>query len=366
MKKKYSFDFPLFIIILILLCIGINMVFSASMYEDFYTFNDRYYHLKKQLMWAGLGTIAMLLSANINYNIYKSKKLQISGLFLSIVLLVVVLFLPAVKEVHRWINVGINIQPSEIAKIMMIIYIAGNIVRKGDSIKKPSRYISIILISLVVALLVLKEPNMSTAMIILAITFCMLLVSGTKISYIVMTFLAGVAGGFVLMFTQSYRAGRATNFLNPWKDASGKGFQAIQSLLALGSGNLFGVGLGMSHQKFYYIPEAESDFIFAIIGEELGFIGVIFVIFLFILMTVRGLKIALECKDKFGTLLAVGITSYIAVQASINFLVVSSFMPVTGVPLPLISYGGSSLVITMFALGILLNISRYSPKNEVK
>lgn len=361
-KKKKPFDFPLFLVIIILLCIGITMVFSASMYEDFFYYHDKFYHFKKQLIWSAIGIFVLIFTANIDYKKLKNRKLVNFGMLITLICLIVVFMLPAVKEVHRWIGIGsfLRFQPSELAKLMIIIYIAEYISRKGSSISEWKKIFSVLLTSGIFAGLILKEPNMSNAVIIMATAFCMLFVGGAKIQHLLVLLVLGFGGGTYFAFSEDYRKKRVFGFLDPFKDPLDKGYQAIQSLYALGVGNIFGVGLGKSRQKGYYIPEAQNDFIFAIIGEELGFLGTFFIIVLFAVLIWRGMKIALNCKDRFGALLAAGITSLIAVQSSINFLVVASFMPVTGVTLPLISYGGSSLVFTMVELGLLLSISRYS------
>ncbi|TDT61859.1 putative lipid II flippase FtsW [Fonticella tunisiensis] len=367
-KKRGPVDFPLFITILILLAIGINMVFSASMVEDYYKHNNTMYHLIRQLVWSGFGLFAMIVMANVDYFKLKNKKLIFFGMAATIVLLVVVLFMPPLNGARRWIGVGgLGIQPSEIAKLMLIIYLSDNISRKGEKIKSFTYgVLPVLFISGIFAALIILEPNMSTTMIILATAFALLFAGGVPLKYLTGLLMVGLLGAVVLIAIAPYRLQRVTAFLNPWSDPLGDGYQAIQSLYALGSGGFFGVKLGQSRQKFHYIPEAQNDFIFAIIGEELGFIGVLIIILLFAFLIWRGMKIALSCKDKFGSLLATGITTLIAVQSSINFLVVSSFMPVTGVTLPLISYGGSSLVFTMASLGVLLNISRHTIRNGVE
>lgn len=366
-KKRGPIDFSLFIIILMLLSIGIIMVFSASMVGDTQRYNDSYHHLKRQVIWTVFGIFSMFFMANVPYQKLRNKNIIFFGMLGTIALLIIVLFMPSVKGASRWIGVGgFGIQPSEIAKVMLVIYLADNITRKGEKVKTFKKgIIPVLIVAAFFAGLILVEPNMSTAAIIMATSFCMLIVGGAKGGQLWGIVILGFATGIFGALSEEYRRKRVLGFLNPWGDALGTGYQAIQSLYALGSGGLFGVGLGQSRQKWMYIPEAQNDFIFSIIGEELGFLGVIFVIMLFGFLVWRGMKIALNCKDKFGCLLAAGITSLIAVQASINLLVVSSFMPVTGVPLPLISYGGSSLVFTLSSLGILLNISRYSSKNGV-
>jgi cell division protein FtsW len=366
-KKRGPIDFPLFIVILILLAIGVNMVFSASMVEDYYSKGDSLHHLKRQLLWAGLGVGTLLVMAGFDYRKLKNKKLILFGMAITIILLVVVLFLPARNGARRWIGVGsFSIQPSEIAKLMLIIYFSDTISRKGEKMKSfVYGMLPVLMVAGVFAALIMKEPNMSTTMIILGVSFTLLFIGGANLKYMGGMVLFGVAGAVLAIATAEYRVKRFPAFLDPWSDPLATGFQAIQSLYALGSGGLFGVKLGQSRQKFHYIPEAQNDFIFSIIGEELGFIGVFIIILLFAFLIWRGMKIALQCNDRFGSLVAAGITALIAIQSSINFLVVSSFMPVTGVPLPLISYGGSSLVFTMASLGILLNISRYSKNSSL-
>ncbi len=363
-EKKGPIDFPLFIIILILLAIGINMVFSASMYEDRQFYRDTYYHLKRQLIWASLGIGAMIFTSNFDYRKLGNRKLINFGMIVTIALLVIVLFMPDKKGASRWINIGkLGIQPSELAKIMLIVYLSDNIARKGEKIKNFLQgVIPVLIVGGLFAGLIIIEPNMSTAVIVMTVSILMLFVGGAKMSHLSGIFLVGVSLAVVAIAIEPYRMARFTGFINPWADPLDTGYQAIQSLYALGAGGPFGMGFGMSRQKQYYIPEAQNDFIFSILGEELGFLGAAAVIILFALLVWRGLKIALNCKDKFGSLMASGITALIAVQSSINFLVVSSFMPITGVTLPLISYGGSSLLFTMASLGLLLNISRYKSK----
>lgn len=360
-EKRGPIDFPLFVIILILLAIGINMVFSASMYEDKQIYKDSYYHLKRQLIWAALGIGAMIAASNFNLKLLKNRKLISFSILATLALLVIVLFMPDKNGASRWIGVGsLGVQPSEIAKIVLIIYLADNISRKGEKIKSLLQgVLPILIVGGLFAGLIIIEPNMSTAVIIMTVTIIMLFVGGAKKSHIASIFIIGASLAVLAIIIEPYRMARFTGFINPWADPLDTGYQAIQSLYALGAGGPFGMGFGMSRQKQYYIPEAQNDFIASIIGEELGFLGIAIVVILFALLVWRGLKIAVNCKDKFKSLVATGITALLAVQSSINLLVVSSSMPITGVTLPLISYGGSSLLFTMISLGLLLNISRY-------
>ena len=366
-KKRGPMDFPLFVVILILAGFGLIMVFSASMVEDAQRVDKNiYYHLIKQGSWLIVGIGAMITMLIIPYQKLRSKGLITIGMIISLLLLIIVLFMGSRKGSTRWIDIGISIQPSEFAKLMLIIYLSDTIARKGEKIKTfASGVFPVLLVSGLFAGLIILEPNLSTAMIIMATAFCMLIVGGSKVGHLISLVFLGLGGGGILSMSEGYRRQRVLGFLNPWKDPLGTGYQAIQSLYALGAGGFFGTGLGQSRQKWYYIPEAYNDFILAIVGEELGLIGVLFIISLFIILVWRGMKIALNAKDKFGSLLATGITSLIAVQSCINLLVVSSFMPVTGVTLPLISYGGSSFVLTMASLGVLLNISKNTSGNGV-
>jgi cell division protein FtsW len=364
-NKRAVIDFPLFIVILILLAIGINMVFSASMYEDSQFYSDSYYHLKRQIVWAAMGITAMLFMASIDYRKLKSKRILKLGMIGTFILLILVL-LPTPLSISRngasrWFGYGTyNVQPSEIAKIAIILYTSDYISRKGERMKQFFKgVLPILVIAAVYALLIIKEPNMSTCVIIMVVVVLMVFMGGAKVSHMLGIFATGVAGAVVLVKIAPYRMERFLSFLDPWADPLDTGYQAIQSLYALGAGGFFGSGFGQSRQKLYYIPEAQNDFILSIIGEEMGFIGIFIIILLFAILVWRGMRIAINCKDKFGSLVAAGITALIAVQSSINFLVVSSFMPITGVTLPLISYGGSSLLFTMIMLGILLSISRY-------
>lgn len=358
--KMGSVDFVLFCTILLLVTVGVIMVYSASSYTSFFGMQDSMFFLKKQALWAVIGIIAMFFTIKLDYHLVK-KHIALLMIVTTALLLVVFAF-PANKGAQRWIPLGFaSLQPSEIAKYVVVAYTAKSLENKGENVK--SFFYGIIpyfIVSGIFAALVLAEKNLSIASVIMIVTIIMIFVGGSKISHLVS--LASVVGvlGVIFILIEPYRLDRLLNFRNPWADARDKGYQLIQSLLALGSGGITGLGIGQSRQKCYYIPEPHNDFIFSIIGEEMGFIGTTFVVLLFIIFVWRGIKIAMEAKDTFGSLLAVGITSVVAVQALINIAVVTGSMPVTGVPLPFISYGGSSLVLNLMAMGVLLNISRQS------
>lgn len=357
-NKMGNIDFLLFCVIMLLVAIGVIMVYSASSYFAFYKYEDSMYFLKRQGSWAIIGIFAMFVTINIDYHNYKryTKLLMI----ITIILLIVVLLCPERNGARRWIPLGpASLQPSEIAKYFVVLYLAKSIELKGEKIKTFSYgVIPYLLVGGFFAGLVYAEKNLSIATVIMAVTFFMLFVGGAKFHHLVTVVLPVIVAGAAAILLVPFRRARFFSYRNPWVDPQKTGYQLIQSFLALGSGGIWGVGLGQSRQKCYYIPEPHNDFIFAVIGEELGLIGCAFIILLFVLFIWRGVVTAVRAKDTFGTLLATGITSVIAVQALINIAVVTGSIPVTGVPLPFISYGGSSLLVNMTAMGILLNISR--------
>lgn len=366
-SKAGEADFIMFSTIMLLLSIGIIMIYSASAWTSGIKYGDDMYFLKRQLLWAVLGIIVMIVLMGIDY--HKLKSLTTLAMIATIPLLLLVFAFPDINGAKRWIPLGFaNLQPSEIAKYVVVLYLAKSMDYKGEKIKSLIYgVLPYLVIAGFYAGLVLLEKNLSICSVIMIVTFIMLFVAGAKAWHIFgLVGPAGLLAGIALIFSAEYRRDRLLSFLNPWKDAAGDGYQLIQSLLALGSGGIWGLGLGQSRQKCYYMPEPHNDFIFAIIGEELGLIGCVFLIMVFVVFVWRGIRTAINARDTYGTLLATGITSIIAVQAIINIAVVTGSMPVTGVPLPFISYGGSSLVINMAAMGILLNISRQSNSSKIK
>ncbi|WP_446899319.1 stage V sporulation protein E [Clostridium sp. LBM24168] len=360
-EKMGSIDFILFSTIMLLIAIGVVMVYSASSYMAFFDKNiqDSMYYLKRQGLWAILGTVLMF--AAIKFDYHRIRKYTKILMIVTVLLLLVVFAFTATKGAQRWIRFGsVGLQPSEIAKYIVVLYMAKSIEIKGG--RKIGSFLYGVLPYLIVsgfyAGLVLAEKNLSIAAVIMIVTLIVLYSSGAKIKHMAGVVLVVIIGGIAGIILEPYRMARFTSFLDPWADPKGKGYQLIQSLLAMGSGGIWGVGLGKSRQKCYYIPEPHTDFIFSIIGEELGLIGCLIIITLFIILIWRGIVTAIKARDTYGTILATGITSVIAVQAIINIAVVTGSMPVTGVPLPFISYGGSSLLFNMLAMGILLNISR--------
>ena len=358
-----SIDYILLCALLILLFIGIIMVYSSSSYYALYQ-KDIYstdYYFFKEITWAIVGLIGMGITMSIDYHFYK--KITPWLVLITLTLLVLVLFIGAdINGAVRWIRLGpLSFQPSELAKYVVVLYLALLIDRRKSKIKKFGEgTIFYLCIAGVFAGLILLERNLSITAIVMMVAFIMILVGGAKISHLLSLIPVGLAAGITLIFSQSYRLDRLTSFLNPWADPSGNSYQLIQSLYALGSGGIFGVGLGNSRQKALFMPEPHNDFIFAIIGEELGLIGCIAIISIFMFIVIRGATIAVKARDNYGFLLGMGIISVIAIQSIINIAVVSGSMPVTGVPMPFISYGGTSLVFNLGAMGILLNISRQS------
>ncbi|MBU5456202.1 stage V sporulation protein E [Caproiciproducens sp. MSJ-32] len=361
--KMGEIDYGIFYSVILLLAIGVVMIYSASSYYAMFKEGDSMAYLKKQIIWSITGLISMVLMMRVDY--HKLKKITPHLLIIAIPLLIAVFFFPAVNGAKRWIQLGpLSFQPSEYTKYVVVLFLAMSLDLKGDGVKKFwTGIVPYLGVSGFFAALILAEKNLSIAAIIMIVTYIMLFVAGGRIQDLIGK-VAPVLLAAVLFFIfgESYRRARMLNFLNPWKDPAGDGYQLIQSFYALGAGGITGLGLGQSRQKTLYMPEPHNDFIFSIIGEELGLIGCFVIIALFILFVWKGIKVALNAKDNYGTLLAVGITSIIAVQAIINIAVVTGSMPVTGVPMPFISYGGTSLVINMTAMGILLNISRQCNK----
>jgi cell division protein FtsW len=356
-------DLVLFLDIILLLTIGIIMVFSASFVQAQTSYGDGFYFLKRQLLFALLGIFGMIALMRVDYRVYKK---WATPILLVAVLLLIVVLVPGVgikvNGARRWLGVAaISFQPSEVAKLALVLFLAKYLSQHQDSIKQFVKGFAVPLLFVAfICGFTLLQPDLGTAVTV-ALTSClMLMAAGSRKTHLLGLFVLGVAVLGLAIAMAPYRLARLTAFLNPWADPLGSGFQTIQSLYAVGSGRLFGLGLGMGRQKFLYLPEVQTDFIFAVIGEELGFIGSIFVVLLFFVFMWRGLKIALKAPDTFASLTAVGITMDVVLQAFIHIGVVTGSMPVKGITLPFISYGGSSLMLTLLMMGILLNISHYA------
>lgn len=362
MVRPKSPDYIIFFTVIALLGLGIVMVYSSSAVSAYVNYHDSYYFLKRQLIWVVLGIAALLVTMNIDYHAWR--KLSKPILVLTIILLILVLvpgFGKVVNGARRWLGFGsLYLQPSELAKLSMILFSAEYLARRQEKITLFVKGLGpILLLLLAIFGLILKEPDLGTALAIGGTVFILIFASGAKIAHLLSLGVAGVAGIVAAIIVEPYRLRRLMAFSNPWADPLDTGYHIIQSLYAIGSGGLFGVGLGRSREKFLYLPEPHTDFIFAILGEELGFIGTITVILLFFLFAWRGFKVAISAPDLYGSMLAAGITTMIILQALMNIAVVTASMPVTGIPLPFISFGGSALIFTLAGVGVLLNISCY-------
>ncbi|MGJ7922490.1 stage V sporulation protein E [Neobacillus sp. LXY-4] len=362
-SKKTTPDLLLMIITFTLLAVGLIMVYSASAVWADYKFNDSFFFAKRQLLFAGVGILAMFFIMNIDYWTWRTWAKVL--IIICFVLLVLVL-IPGIGNVRNgsrsWIGVGaFSIQPSEFMKLAMIAFLAKFLSERQKLITsfRLGLVPSLALVFTAFAMIML-QPDLGTGTVMVGTCVVMIFIAGARVSHFVGLGMIGVAGFVGLIISAPYRMKRITSFLDPWQDPLGSGFQIIQSLYAIGPGGLFGLGLGQSRQKFFYLPEPQTDFIFAILAEELGFIGGSFVLLLFALLLWRGIRIALGAPDLYGSFLAVGIIAMIAIQVMINIGVVTGLMPVTGITLPFLSYGGSSLTLMLMAIGVLLNISRYA------
>ncbi|WP_186577697.1 stage V sporulation protein E [Aquibacillus kalidii] len=353
----------LVIAIFSLLLVGIVMVYSASAIWADYKFNDSFYFAKRQLLFATTGVIAMFVIANIPYLTWRKYAKVI--LFVCFLLLIAVL-IPGVGMVRggarSWIGVGaFSIQPAEFMKLGLIIFLSTYLATNQKYITSFKKgFMPSLLLVFVAFGLIMLQPDLGTGVVLVLTCMVMIFVSGAKISHFVGLGTLGILGFLALIASAPYRINRITAFLNPWEDPLGNGFQIIQSLYAIGPGGLMGMGLGQSLQKFFYLPEPHNDFIFAIISEELGFLGGTFVLMLFLLLLWRGIRVSLAAPDTYGSLLGLGIVGMVCIQVMINISVVIGLIPVTGITLPFLSYGGSSLTLTLCSIGILLNISRYA------
>lgn len=367
---KGSVDYIIWITVMILVAFGLVMVLSASAPSAFAKTEDSYSYIKRQAISAVLGLIAMMACSKVDYHLFRKLKWMIYIAFMVLLVLVGIMGIGA-KGATRWIVIaGFNFQPSEFAKIGFILFFASLLsdVKEHGKIK-DYRYgfiYPMIFLAPIAGVILILQNHFSATFIIAVITIIQMFIAGTKISHFLVTgLLGGVAliGGLMVKNGGStlgtdFRSSRIQTWLDPFSDPTGDGWQIIQSLYAIGSGGLFGVGLGNSKQKYLYLPEPHNDFIFSVLAEELGFVGCVVVILLFTVFVWRGVVIAMKAKDNFGCLIAIGIVAMLGLQAMINIAVVTGTIPVTGMPLPFFSYGGTSLIANLIAVGILLNISR--------
>lgn len=361
--KKRACDFTLLLAALLLVFIGIIMVFSSSWPEGIKTMNDGYYFLKKQIIAAILGLFALLFFMNFDY---RRLNRMSKFIFTMSILTGLLIFTPlgiVRKGARRWVNLGFTtFMPSDVIKLGSIIFLASFLSKRKEHIKdiKKGTFPTLLIIGVSCGMIYLQKDLGTT--ITLGITLMsVFFVAGMKFTHLSVMIVGAIFGLIKAVTSEenAYRMKRFTAFRDPFADKANTGWQAVQSLYALGSGGLFGLGLGKSRQKFFYIPEPHNDFIFSIIGEELGFLGALTVILLFLLLIWRGIRIALNINDLFGCLLSTGIVALITIQSLIHIAVVTSSIPTTGIPLPFVSYGGTSLILYMSAMGILLNISRH-------
>ena len=357
MKKR-----RLFLVTGLLVMIGLLMVYSSSHIWAASKFNDRYYYIKRQALFAFVGFIGMNVTMRVDYHLYKNHALKI---LLFCFLLLILVLIPGIGIVRggsrSWFSVGaISLQPSELFKIGMIIYTAKYIEEYYHHLKKLSSALKILGIAFLGFGLIMMQPDFGTGVVMLGSIVVMVMASPFPFVYFLGLGALGILGLVGLILSALYRLARITAYLDPFKDPLGSGFQMIQSLYAIGPGGLLGVGFDKSIQKHFYLPEPQTDFIFAILCEEFGLIGAMVVILLFLSLMIQGIKIALDASDLFGSFLALGITAMLGIQIMINLGVVVGLFPVTGVTLPLMSYGGTSLTIVMTCIGILINISQFS------
>ena len=360
MKK---IDWLLLIGIIIISLFGLLMIYSASYVWAEYKFDDPYKFVKTQALFLIVGYILMFIVLKIPYTKYLTKS---NTIFICCVILLILVLIPGIGTVRNgsrsWFGIGgFGIQPSEFTKLGMIIFTSKYLAFNEKVLKNIKKGLLPILSVLILVFgLIMLQPDFGTGVIIVVSIVGLLFISGVPMGFFIKLGLLGLLGVVGLIIMAPYRMKRIISFINPWSDPLGSGFQIIQSLYAIGPGGLLGLGLGKSIQKHFYLPEPQTDFIFAIISEEFGFMGVLIVASIFILIIWRGFHIAINCENKFGKYLAFGITFQLAFQCLLNLMVVVGLIPVTGVTLPFLSYGGSSLLITIFSMSILLNISKYN------
>jgi cell division protein FtsW len=367
MARKLKSDKLLFTATLLLVCTSVVMVWSASAVVAMERNNDPYFFLVKQSMWVLLGLCLVPVVMRIDYRTYRQPAVIWTGLVLVTVALVAVLFATPRNGATRWLGVGpLGIQPSEFAKIVVVMFVAALLERRMERIDEPSYALLPIAIVLggIVGLIVI-QPDLGTALAILMIGAVMIFAAGVNYRYILGLSLAALPALYAVLMSSDYRRRRVMAFLDPWADPLGDGFQMIQSMIAVSTGGVLGRGLMAGVQKMFYLPEPHNDFIYAVISEELGLIGATVVLACFCVITWRGLRTALRAPDRFGAFLAIGLTTMIAFQAFFNVSVVLGLLPTKGIPLPFVSYGGSSLLISLAGMGILLNVSQHASSSHV-
>lgn len=366
-QKKNLFsgiDLPFLVLVLIVLMMGLVVLFSASYASGLADEGDSMFYIKKQFMAALLGLAAMLVASVFDYHYYRKLSWAAAGVSLLLLVLVFPMGVEA-NGAKRWLNIGITFQPSELAKIGLILILAHLITKNYRNMAdlKVGTLPFLGIIGLYAGL-VLMEPHLSGAMLMVIIGVVMIFVGGANWKHLLVCLIIVVLLLVIVVSMTDYMTSRISAWLDPWKDPQGEGYQVIQSLYAIGSGGLMGLGLGNSQQKYGYLPEAHNDYIFSVACEELGFIGAITIILIFALLIWRGFRIAMKAKDKFGFLVCIGIMTQVGAQTLLNIAVVTNAIPSTGISLPFFSYGGTSLLFLLFEMGIVLNISRHSVAQE--
>jgi cell division protein FtsW len=367
MARKLKSDKLLFTATVLLVCTSVVMVYSASAFIAMENQGDPYLYLFKQATWALLGLALVPVMMRIDYRTYRQPAVIWTGLAVVSIALVAVLFGHARNGANRWLGFGsLGVQPSELAKIVIILFIAALLERRMDRIDEPTYALLPIGVVLgVIVALILREPDLGTSVSIVVIAAVMIFAAGIDYRYVAAVVLAAVPALYFLLAFSEYRWRRVMAFLNPWADPLGDGFQMIQSMIAVGTGGIAGRGLMGGVQKLFYLPEPHNDFIYSVISEELGLIGASIVLACFCVITWRGLRTSLRAPDRFGSFLALGLTTMVAFQAFFNISVVLGLLPTKGIPLPFVSYGGSSLLINLLGMGILLNVSQHTSSTHV-
>jgi len=366
--KQGKPDYLLALTVFLLCFFGIVMISSASIVTSQERFDNNFYYVTHQLISLVIGLVAMVAGYLIDYRFWK--KISLTFFLLTLVLLIAV-FMPYIGRefggAHRWIGIGNQLfQPSELVKLSFIIYLASWLQNRGEHIREfKTGFIPFVFLTVVLGFLIMSQPDLGTFVVILGTAVITFFLAGAKPVHLAIGAVGAAALLAVLIKVEPYRLQRFFVFLNPNAETLGAGYHINQALIAIGSGGLWGLGFGQSKQKYLYLPQAHTDSIFAIIAEELGFIRSFFILLVYVFFAARGYKIAKNAPDAFARLLATGITSWIILQAFINIAAMLNLIPLTGVPLPFISFGGSSLIINLFAIGILLNISKFSSKSEV-
>jgi len=362
-QQKGHYDITLFAAILTLVVGSVVMVYSASSVVALTTYNDPAFFMKRQVLWAAIGLMLMMVLMRVDHRVLSDRRAVIALLLIALVLLAATLA-PGVGTMingsRRWLRLGmLSFQPSELAKVALVLYLSHYIAKKGDELRDFMNGLvpAYVVTGLFLGIAIL-QPDFGATMTLAGVAGIMLFAGGANIVHLGGTVAAALPFVYLAVMHKGYRLRRVVSFLDPWADPQGAGHQIIQSFLAFGSGGILGRGLGEGRQKLLFLPERHSDFIYAVIGEELGLVGSCVVLVLFLVILWRGVKIALNAADMFSRMLALGITLLISLQGMINMAVVTGLMPTKGIALPLVSYGGSSLVITLAALGVLLNISK--------